>query len=127
MSGWLEKLRMKLGSSEPGQSVLPQPDGADPSPPDASPGSGPAGPDPNKPEDLTDVTIMIEILKLLARIEYGVDEVQVADALAVSQAYVLANCRALEDEVLIHQHGTSADWFIGQRGLDFLRLHGHLE
>jgi hypothetical protein len=75
------------------------------------------------PEGPTSVPIMLEILKLLSRIEYGLDEQQIAEALAISAEVVLANCQALEQEMLIHHHDTLAEWFIGQRGLVFLRLH----
>jgi hypothetical protein len=77
-----------------------------------------------QPDALTSVPIMLEILKLLARIEYGLDEQQIAEALAISAEVVLANCDALEQEMFIHHHDTLAEWFIGQRGLVFLRLHG---
>ena len=82
---------------------------------------------PAKAEDLTSVPIMVEILKLLARIEYGLDVEQIAISLAISPEDALANCDALDREALIHHHEGLAEWFIGQRGLEFLRLNGDLE
>ena len=82
---------------------------------------------PAKSEDLTSVPIMVEILKLLARIEYGLDVEQIAISLVISAEDALTNCDALDREALIHHHEGLAEWFIGQRGLEFLRLNGDLE
>ncbi len=91
------------------------------------PGSEALSHSPTRPEDRTSVPIMVEILKLLSRIEYGMDEEQIANALAISEEDARANCDALEQEMFVHHHDTLAEWFIWQRGLEFLRLHGHLE
>ena len=132
MSGFFGKLRDWLSAAESKQDGTQPREGLGRGSTDAPregapPGSADDTRKPDTPEDLTSVPVMIEILKLLARIEYGVDEVQIADALAVSQANVIANCEALEKEVLIHHHEGSAEWFIGQRGLQFLQLHGNLD
>lgn len=83
--------------------------------------------DPAKPVDRTSVPIMIEILKMLSRIEYGLEVEQIAESLAISPEDALANCAALDEEALIHHHEGLKEWFIGQRGLDFLRLNNDLE
>jgi len=88
---------------------------------------GASGPGEPPAESRTSVHCMLEILKLLERIEYGLDEQEIAEALAISPDDVLANCAALEDEMVIHHHEDLANWFIGQRGLEFLRLHGNSE
>jgi predicted transcriptional regulator len=67
---------------------------------------------------------MIEILTLLARIEYGLDEKEIASSLEISPVVVLANCHALEQEMFVHHNDELAQWFIGQRGIEFLRLNG---
>ena len=90
-------------------------------------GAGVAGPGESAAESRTSVPCMLEILRLLARIEYGLDEQEIAEALVISADDVLANCAALEDEMFIHHHEDLAKWFIGQRGLEFLRLHGNSE
>jgi hypothetical protein len=77
-----------------------------------------------EPEDLASVPAMIEILTLLARIEYGLDEKEIASSLEISPVVVLANCHALEQEMFVHHNDELAQWFIGQRGIEFLRLNG---
>lgn len=83
--------------------------------------------DPAKPEDRVKVPVMIDILKMLSRIEYGVEVEQIAESLAISPEDALANCAALDEDALIHHHEGLKEWFIGQRGLDFLRLNNDLE
>jgi DNA-binding IclR family transcriptional regulator len=67
---------------------------------------------------------MIEILRLLERIEYGLDEQEIATSLAITAEEALANCQVLEQEMFVHHNDEHGQWFIGQRGLEFLRLHG---
>ncbi len=79
---------------------------------------------PAEPEDLASVPAMIEILTLLSRIEYGLDEKEIASSLEISPVVALANCHVLEQEMFVHHNDELGQWFIGQRGLEFLRLNG---
>ena len=45
-------------------------------------------------------------------------------SLEISPEDALANCHVLEQEMFVHHNDEHAQWFIGQRGLEFLRLHG---
>ena len=125
MRKWLEKLQAKLRASEGDADGNAQPVPATPGPEESQPAPGPGGHDSGPPVDPTDPTIMLEILKTLSRIEYGLDEQELAEALGISAELVLANCQALEEEMFVHHHGELAKWFIGQRGLEFLRLNEH--
>jgi len=69
---------------------------------------------------------MFEILKLLAQIEYGIDVEQIATSLSLTPEDTAANCEALEQEMFVHHHAELGEWFIAQRGLEFLRLNGQL-
>lgn len=134
MLGWFEKLVVRSKESGASQTENQSPD----RPPaessaDSAAGKGePTQPganrtDPAAPEDRTSVPVMIEILKILSRIEYGLEVEQIAESLAISLEDALANCAALDQEALIHHHEGLQQWFIGQRGLDFLRLNNDLE
>ena len=140
MRGWLEKLRARMKISEEptdgkqsadeSRTDLRNQDGVrDEKSEDATSanerlGSGTVDGEPPKPGDGTSVPVMVEILKLLARIEYGLDVEQIANSLAISQEDARANCDALEQEMFVHHHESAEEWFIGQRGLEFLRLNG---
>ncbi len=134
MLGWFEKLVVRTKESGASQTEKPSLDLA---PAESSANSaaakgepvqpGATRPDPAKPQDRTSVPVMIEILKILSRIEYGLEVEQIAESLSISLEDALANCAALDQEALIHHHEGLQQWFIGQRGLDFLRLNNDLE
>jgi hypothetical protein len=132
MAGWFGKLIASLGMSQvPGNEHAASEPAATESPGETK-GAGTATESaaaendanrPTKSDDGTSLAVMVEVLRLLSRIEYGLDEEQMALSLAISPEEVLANCQVLEEEMFIHHHEDLKEWFIGQRGLEFLRLN----
>lgn len=132
MLGRIGKLIASLRASEAAKTEILHSDGGNAGSPHASLEVGRIGSEKVtegrvKPDDSTSVAVMLEILKLLARIEYGLDVAQIAESLAISPEDTLVNCVALDEEALIHHHEELKEWFIGQRGLDFLRLNNDLD
>lgn len=120
MAGWFEKLMARAkGPRAPRNEDLAV-EVARPGPRE----SAAAAPPP--PEGPVNAVTMFEILKLLAQIEYGIDVAQIATSLALSPEDAQANCEALEQEMFVHHHGDLGEWFIAQRGLEFLRLNGQV-
>jgi hypothetical protein len=132
MFGKIGELLARLKTSEASKDGSPEMDPSKSAAKDANrevERSGSAAPkdDAVESESATNAPVMFEILKLLSRIEYGMDVEQIATALAISPTAVRANCDALEQEMFVHHHGPLEEWFIGQRGLEFLRLNGSVE